>query len=247
MSNQYPPAQLITGDKNILDAHVEELLQKQFCTTKTAGCFCHECRKIKNRQHSCIVWISPTKDYTVDDVDIIFERARFALDPGQQFFFILDNVQTLNAATANRLLKILEEPPVGYHFILLTTNAEAILPTIASRCVVVELASNTDTTSSYTLHPLLSFFLNPEKLDDPITFEAELKKQHLSDTQSVELLQQLVAAYTQKIRDCALNHKQENMEQFSHVLDFLIKKMRKPPQSGSSELFWKHLFLMFPR
>ncbi len=143
-TSQTIPAQLIVGNQDLLASHVETMLQKTFCPTLTtnpeqSGCFCTECRKIKNRQHPFIVWIYPEKDYTVDDIEIIFDRVRFALDQDQKFFFILDKVQTLTASTANRLLKVLEEPPTGYHFILLTTNTEAILPTIISRCVVVEL------------------------------------------------------------------------------------------------------------
>ena len=41
----------------------------------------------------------------------------------------------------NALLKILEEPPAYGVFILLTTNAEQLLPTVRSRCTELALAS----------------------------------------------------------------------------------------------------------
>ena len=43
----------------------------------------------------------------------------------------------LNRTTANKLLKILEEPPEDVHFILTTDRLSAMLPTIVSRASIV--------------------------------------------------------------------------------------------------------------
>jgi DNA polymerase III delta prime subunit len=242
-------AQLIVGNQELLASHVETFLQKTFCPTLQAnpeqsGCFCTECRRIKNRQHPLIVWIYPEKDYTVDDIEIIFDRVRFTLENNQPFFFVLDKVQTLTDATANRLLKVLEEPPTGYHFILLTTNTEAILPTIISRCVVVELEQQALDTP-IDQHPLCLYLFNPDKRNDPLGFEAELRKQGLNDTLSTDLLQQMIAHITLKIRTAHSNN--QSSERLALLLTHLLKTLRKPPQSGSSDIFWKNLFLNLPR
>ena len=42
--------------------------------------------------------------------------------------------------TSNKLLKILEEPPVNTYFILITSSIHAILPTIISRCQISNLS-----------------------------------------------------------------------------------------------------------
>ena len=47
---------------------------------------------------------------------------------------IIDHVETMNAEFANRMLKILEEPPQGVCFILVTDQPSLLLPTIVSRC-----------------------------------------------------------------------------------------------------------------
>lgn len=47
---------------------------------------------------------------------------------------IIDDAQTMNAESANALLKTLEEPPPGSMLMLLTPSAESLLPTIRSRC-----------------------------------------------------------------------------------------------------------------
>jgi len=53
---------------------------------------------------------------------------------------IVDDAQTMNAASANALLKTLEEPPPGSILILLTPSLDAILPTIRSRCQPITFA-----------------------------------------------------------------------------------------------------------
>ena len=50
---------------------------------------------------------------------------------------IIDHVETMNAEFANRMLKILEEPPTGVYFILITDQPALLLPTIVSRCAEI--------------------------------------------------------------------------------------------------------------
>lgn len=52
----------------------------------------------------------------------------------------LYGAQDLNGASANALLKILEEPPAGVLFLLTAASAAAVLPTIRSRCAAYTLA-----------------------------------------------------------------------------------------------------------
>jgi len=47
---------------------------------------------------------------------------------------IIDDAQTMNEASANALLKTLEEPPGGSMLFLISPSTDALLPTIRSRC-----------------------------------------------------------------------------------------------------------------
>lgn len=49
-------------------------------------------------------------------------------------WIVLEDAHRLNGASANMLLKILEEPPSGTHFLLVTHRPEMMLQTIRSRC-----------------------------------------------------------------------------------------------------------------
>ncbi len=53
--------------------------------------------------------------------------------------FIIENAEAMTAEAQNALLKILEEPPEGMLFLLLTDSLHRLLPTVRSRCVILHL------------------------------------------------------------------------------------------------------------
>lgn len=55
-------------------------------------------------------------------------------------FFIVDDADKMNAPASNALLKTLEEPTATTHIILVSSRADALLPTIRSRCQIVRFA-----------------------------------------------------------------------------------------------------------
>ena len=52
---------------------------------------------------------------------------------------ILSPAEALNTASANALLKILEEPPKNTHFLMVTNQPQRLLPTILSRCQAIDM------------------------------------------------------------------------------------------------------------
>lgn len=58
---------------------------------------------------------------------------------------IIDDAHLMNAESANALLKTLEEPPADALLFLIAASAEALLPTIRSRCQLVRFAPLSDT------------------------------------------------------------------------------------------------------
>ncbi|MFM8500704.1 MAG: DNA polymerase III subunit delta' [Fluviibacter sp.] len=53
---------------------------------------------------------------------------------------LIEPAEAMNEATANALLKSLEEPPPGVHFLLVSHAAERLLPTVRSRTRAIPLA-----------------------------------------------------------------------------------------------------------
>lgn len=64
---------------------------------------------------------------------------------------IINDAECMNAASTNSLLKTLEEPPNGSLIMLIATNADAVLPTIQSRCQIIRFNSLSHATISKLL------------------------------------------------------------------------------------------------
>jgi len=64
----------------------------------------------------------------------VIQWAHRAPPPRCHRWILVEDAHRLNGASANMLLKTLEEPPAGTHFLLVTHRPEAMLQTIRSRC-----------------------------------------------------------------------------------------------------------------
>ena len=73
--------------------------------------------------------------------DVIYFLETVDLKPFQyeKKIYIIEKADTLNIQSQNALLKTLEEPPAHAVFLLLAERAEAFLPTILSRVVVMKI------------------------------------------------------------------------------------------------------------
>lgn len=251
--NKIIQTHLFVGNEDALNKAIISRLQAHFCQEKptSSSCFCSQCRKIKQAQHPSVLWLSPSNSYHLEDLKIVFDTIRLLLDNDQAFFFILDKTQLLTPVCANKLLKTLEEPPHGYYFFLLANNEQHILPTIKSRCHIHRISTQAP---SLFLHPLLTFFVDPDKQHDAILFEQELKKHKPTEQETVELLSYLVDTMRQRIisyhKNCHTNRDIEQLEKDKRYktlrtnLQFLEKELLTPPPPGSATLFWKKMFLL---
>jgi DNA polymerase-3 subunit delta' len=68
------------------------------------------------------------------DIGAMQARLRTRPTLGQRRAIIIEPADDMNSHAANKLLKSLEEPPVGTFFLLVTHRPARLLPTIRSRC-----------------------------------------------------------------------------------------------------------------
>ena len=86
-----------------------------------------------------------TQDLSIDQVrTLVLARAAFPPHEGRAKIFILRRAEDLSQAAANALLKTLEEPGARTHFVLLSSVADSLLPTIRSRTQRVRFAALPD-------------------------------------------------------------------------------------------------------
>lgn len=75
---------------------------------------------------------------TVDDGAHIVDESLLRPVEGDKKLFVLDNFHNASALVQNKLLKVLEEPPAGVHFLIGATAAFSVLPTVLSRVKKLE-------------------------------------------------------------------------------------------------------------
>lgn len=78
---------------------------------------------------------------TVDEVRRMKNFLHMSATDGGRRAVIVDPADEMNVAAANALLKMLEEPPHGVTFLLVSHQPSRLLPTIRSRCRELRLAT----------------------------------------------------------------------------------------------------------
>jgi len=229
MINNIAPAQLWVGSPDTLNKKVTNFLQKTFCDHQGCGT-CHICKNISDHQHHNLIWLSPEKQYTLKILEPIFETIAFANEPGQLFFFILEKADLLTTACANSLLKSVEEPPFGYHFIFLSQRQQAILPTIKSRCVTKAFQEED---SEIKYKPFLRHF---KAESDPTLFLQTLDNTNPNEFDSLELIDSLFQYWSKK-------YCENKSPQIEEIVTTLQQAIKKTPMPGGSKIFWKNLYI----
>ena len=118
------------------------LAQAIVCPNGGCGA-CDDCVRATRRVHPDIHLLQPlsAQGYLIAQIRELIDDLQLAPIRSANKVYILDEAETLTSATANALLKSLEEPPAHVTFVLLGTTRDAILPTVLSRCQVVPFRS----------------------------------------------------------------------------------------------------------
>jgi DNA polymerase III subunit delta' len=92
--------------------------------------------------HPDLVWLAPRgAQHMVDEVrERVIRASAYRPFEGEHLVFVVEAAEAMRDESQNALLKTLEEPPSFVHLILLSSEPEGLLETIASRCQPVEFA-----------------------------------------------------------------------------------------------------------
>ena len=109
---------------------------------------CHSCRQAESGNHPDIIKVTHEKPNSIS-VDDIREQVNntIMIKPyqGPYKVYIIPQADMMTPQAQNALLKTIEEPPEYAVIMLLTENADTLLPTINSRCVMLKLRNIKDT------------------------------------------------------------------------------------------------------
>ncbi len=95
---------------------------------------CAVCQAINEGRFMDIIELDAASNRGIDEIRDIRDKVNFAPVQGRRKVYIIDEAHMLTDAASNAFLKTLEEPPEHVIFVLCTTEAHRILPTIVSRC-----------------------------------------------------------------------------------------------------------------
>jgi DNA polymerase-3 subunit gamma/tau len=95
---------------------------------------CDSCRSIASATSLDVIEMDAASNNSVDDVRDLREKVAYAPVSGRNKVYILDEAHMLTTQAWNAFLKTLEEPPPHTIFVLATTEANKVLPTVVDRC-----------------------------------------------------------------------------------------------------------------
>ncbi len=107
---------------------------------------CAGCRKAQGNIHPDIIYLSAAdgkRNITVDQVRQLRAQAYIRPNEAPRKVFVIKNAETMNDNAQNALLKVLEDGPAYLAFLLLSEQPQLLLPTIRSRCEILNLMDQT--------------------------------------------------------------------------------------------------------
>ena len=217
------------GRKSIANAFAMTLLCEKGGSEPCMSC--HSCKQVMSGNHPDLIYVTHEKPGSIG-VDDVREQINdtIMIRPYSSYYkiYIVDEAEKMTVQAQNALLKTIEEPPSYAVIILITTNQEAFLPTILSRCVQMKLKPLKD----FTIKSYLTQNLHiPEKDADICAAFARGnlgKAIHLASSDEFKELFQKVMVLVKNVGtmdismllDCIREMKEQNFD-IGEVLDLM--------------------------
>ena len=163
-------------------------------TDKPCG-VCPSCSQIENGNPLDVIEIDGASNRGIENIRTIIENVRISPVSGKYKIYIIDEVHQITNEAFNALLKTLEEPPSHVVFILATTEAERVLPTIRSRCQQYTFKS----LGINDLEKILKVILDKENIayeDEAIFLISKQARGSVRDSETI--LEKMIAYTTDK-------------------------------------------------
>jgi DNA polymerase-3 subunit delta' len=162
-----PPS---TGKRTVAFETAKAIL----CEKKTGDkCTCRSCSRF-NRDHPDFLCIGQHEKIKVANVDQIVDFTFLSPLLSDRKVVVIDNAHDITWEAANRLLKVLEEPPAFFTFFLVTSNPQALVPTILYRCLKYEFNSLSKKDMAMVITKKLGFELDQAKVLSNIAVDSSV-------------------------------------------------------------------------
>ena len=138
-NQKIPHAFLLVGKNASLPAHF--IAKSLICEDDILACDqCNECRRIDEHNYGDFIYYNG-QDETIKKPQIEYIQDQFSKSAleGKAKIYLMENIENSTSEAMNSLLKMLEEPTTGIYAIFTCQNLNRVLPTIQSRCQVIQL------------------------------------------------------------------------------------------------------------
>ncbi|MFD1362604.1 DNA polymerase III subunit delta' [Lentibacillus salinarum] len=137
-------AYLLQGERGTGKEAIALLLAKTLFCRERSGvepCLeCHACKRIDSGNHPDVHWIEPDgQSIRKEQIEHLQKEFTYSGLESDKKVYVVKGADTMTVNASNRLLKFLEEPSRKTTAILMTENSSSILPTIRSRCQMIDL------------------------------------------------------------------------------------------------------------
>jgi DNA polymerase III delta' subunit len=142
--NRVPNSLLFCGPKGVGKKSLAFMLAQAINCERGTGDACGECATcvaISGRRLPDVWEIEPEGQVIkIEQMRTVRQAAYVRPMVSRKRVFIIDDAEKMTDEASNSLLKILEEPPLFSHIILISSNHHLILPTIKSRCRILQFS-----------------------------------------------------------------------------------------------------------
>jgi DNA polymerase-3 subunit delta' len=117
-----------------------EISRAMLCEDRSGEDSCPSCKKF-NGGHPDFLCLGQFERIKVADIDRVLDFSETTPLLSGHKAIVIDNAHEITWEAANRLLKLLEEPPKNFVFFLISSEPQFIIPTIRSRCISYQFNS----------------------------------------------------------------------------------------------------------
>ncbi len=138
-SNKIPHAYLLVGKNCYNYAHF--IAKALICNDGLLACEeCNECQRIERHTYGDFIYVDGSNE-SIKKGNIEYIQTQFSKSSleGKAKIYMLDHIENATPEAMNSLLKVLEEPSSDIYAIFTCQNLNRVLPTIQSRCQVIQL------------------------------------------------------------------------------------------------------------
>ena len=223
---------VVCSDGQSLNEYLKQLTKLFFCKETQPCGKCRPCTMIDGNVYPDAIFLPQGETVLSDDVNALIQDSYVKPYESDKKVFVINNGQTMNPSSQNKLLKTLEEPPKNVHILIGTTSEYPLLPTVLSRVKKLYIAPFDAKT---IFNALKNEFTDHAKLNDAISCAdgsvgkvmALYNDQTLQDTMEfcVKVLTQMQSSKDVLEYSTMLSNLKGDFNDFINVLELFLRDM----------------------